>query len=77
MKNIGKCLLVIILVCVVAGAGFAANKDVVVYITKSGEKYHTASCLFLKKSRIEISLGSAVSRGYEPCSHCKPPLLDK
>jgi competence protein ComEC len=77
MKKIGKCLLVIILVCVVAGAGFAANKDVVVYITKSGEKYHTASCSYLKKSKIEISLGSAVSKGYEPCLRCKPSVLDK
>jgi len=77
MKKISKFLLVIILVCVIAGAGFAANKDTVVYITKMGEKYHTGSCSSLNKSKIEISLGDAVSRGYDPCSRCKPPLLDK
>jgi competence protein ComEC len=77
MKKIGKILLVITLVCIVAAAGFAANKDTVVYITKSGGKYHTGSCSYLSKSKIETTLGEAVGKGYGPCSRCKPPILDK
>ena len=45
----------------------------VVYITKTGEKYHTSGCSYLKKSKIEISLENAVARGYTPCSRCNPP----
>ena len=54
---------------------FAANGDTIVYITKTVSKYHTGSCSYLKKSKIEISLSSAVARGYEPCSRCNPPRL--
>ena len=43
-----------------------------VYITKSGEKYHTASCRYLKYSKKEIKLEDAISRGYEACKVCKP-----
>lgn len=44
----------------------------VVYITKSGSKYHKGSCHFLKKSKIKISKSEAKSAGYSPCSVCKP-----
>ena len=44
-----------------------------VYITKSGTKYHTSECSYLKSSRIPISLEDAKSRGYGACSVCKPP----
>lgn len=43
-----------------------------VYITKTGSKYHRDGCSYLK-SRIEISLEDAKARGYEPCSRCGPP----
>ena len=41
----------------------------VVYITKTGEKYHEYGCRYLK-SCIEISYNDAVSRGYTACSVC-------
>ena len=44
-----------------------------VYITVSGKKYHRGSCAFLKKSKIGITLQDAKSKGYTPCSKCKPP----
>ena len=50
-----------------------APEAVVVYITDSGEKYHRAGCRYLKDSQQEISLASAISRGYTPCGVCKPP----
>ena len=51
----------------------AEKKQVTVYITKSGRKYHRSSCRYLGKSRIPISLEDAKLRGYSPCSVCKPP----
>lgn len=44
-----------------------------VYITKTGEKYHLSWCTSLRRSKIAISLGDAISRGYEPCKICNPP----
>jgi competence protein ComEC len=46
---------------------------VIVHITETGEKYHSAGCQYLRKSDIEISLEDAKSRGYTPCSKCGPP----
>ena len=46
-----------------------------VYITKTGKKYHTENCSYLRKSSIPIDLKDAVGRGYTPCSRCSPPIL--
>lgn len=48
------------------------NNDPIVYITNSGDKYHTGSCRFVKKSKIEKHL-SEVKSSFEPCSVCSPP----
>jgi len=49
----------------------------VVYITKTGKKYHRAGCRYLKRSMIPITLSEAIARGYTPCSVCKPdPLVE-
>ncbi len=45
----------------------------VVYVTKSGTKYHLGSCSHLSKSKIEKPLTEAKSAGYTPCKTCKPP----
>ena len=55
-----------------------ANKDAfdgstVVYITRTGKKYHREDCQHLSKSSIPISLDEAKERGYIPCSVCSPP----
>ncbi|MBM4070790.1 MAG: nuclease [Planctomycetes bacterium] len=42
-----------------------------VYITASGKKYHRASCKYVAKSKMPISLKEAQAK-YEPCSVCKP-----
>lgn len=44
-----------------------------VYITNTGEKYHSDGCQYLSKSKIPISLSDAKARGYTPCSRCGPP----
>ena len=43
-----------------------------VYITKTGEKYHSGGCRYLKKSKIAIDINDARAQGYEPCSVCNP-----
>ena len=47
--------------------------DVMVHITATGGKYHSAGCQYLKKSDIEVTLQDAKARGLEPCSRCNPP----
>lgn len=49
-----------------------ATKEQVVYITKTGKKYHKGSCHHLKKSKIEIKKAKAKELGYTACGTCKP-----
>lgn len=53
------------------------DQDVTVYITKSGSKYHTEACGYLRKTKIPIKLKDACDRGYSPCSRCSPPPCPK
>ena len=43
-----------------------------VYVTRTGKKYHRASCRSLSKSKIPMSLAAAKQR-YGPCGRCNPP----
>ena len=43
-----------------------------VYVTKTGDKYHSAGCSCLKKSKIPMSLEDAKKK-YSACSKCNPP----
>ena len=43
-----------------------------VYITDTGEKYHTGSCRTLRQSKYPIGINDAIAMGYEPCGICKP-----
>lgn len=45
------------------------------YVTKSGSKYHRASCRFVTDSATEITLEEAHGH-YEPCKVCHPPTLE-
>ena len=49
------------------------NSNTIVYITKSGTKYHLGTCSYLKGSKIAIKLKDAKAKGYTACSKCKPP----
>ena len=50
--------------------------QIIVYVTKSGKKYHREDCYHLRKSATPITLAEAIAKGYQPCSHCDPPTLD-
>ena len=56
-----------------------ANEDdnPIVYITRTGKKYHREGCRALKSSKIPITLKEACDRGYTACSLCDPPKLRK
>jgi competence protein ComEC len=43
-----------------------------VYITDTGEKYHSGGCSYLKESKHAIGLDDALSQGYTACSRCDP-----
>lgn len=45
----------------------------IVYVTKSGEKYHTADCTYLTNTSMPVSLDQALAEGKKPCSRCHPP----
>ena len=49
------------------------TKEQTVYATKTGKKYHRATCRYLSKSKIPMSLKDAKAQGLTPCSVCKPP----
>ena len=49
------------------------KNDATVYVTKTGEKYHSSGCSSLSKSMIPKTLSAAKSAGYTPCSKCNPP----
>jgi micrococcal nuclease len=52
----------------------AASPDEVVYVTRTGTKYHRAGCRHLARSQIPIALKDAVKQ-FGPCSVCQPPAL--
>lgn len=48
------------------------KKEIIVYITPKGKKYHQAGCRYLARSSIPISKEKAQSSGYLPCKVCRP-----
>ena len=49
------------------------KEDIIVYITKSGKKYHVDGCDSLCNSKIPIKLSVEKKKGYGPCKGCNPP----
>jgi hypothetical protein len=49
-----------------------AATGAMVYVTRSGKKYHAEGCRYLTASKSEISLADAKQR-YEACKVCCPP----
>jgi hypothetical protein len=64
-------LLSLALVTVAFGA--KSDSSVMVHITRTGHKYHSAGCRYLRKSDIVVTLEQAKARGLTPCSVCDPP----
>jgi hypothetical protein len=77
VKKFTSKIIAAFLIVLITGISFAASADTTVYVTRTGDKYHVSSCSYLRKSKIPIALGKAVSGGYGPCKRCGPPVLDK
>lgn len=82
MKNSHKFTLGLVCLCTIAVliySGIRARDSVqaastIVYITRTGECYHLANCMHLRKSKIPKTLEWAIDEAeYRPCSRCKPP----
>ena len=69
-----KINLIYLLALILLFIAFASAQTV--YITKTGAKYHSAGCGYLKKSSIPIDLKDAIDRGYTACSRCDPGSLE-
>lgn len=63
---------VVVLYVLLIACASSPSEAQTVYITKTGSKYHRASCQYLRKSQYPITIKEAVDRGYEPCSVCDP-----
>lgn len=57
-----------------APANPVTHSEIVVYVTKTGEKYHREGCKHLARSSLPMPLEQARKKGYTPCSLCNPPL---
>lgn len=60
----------------IASASSKSNeteKEIMVWIPKSGKKYHDSSSCSNMKDPKKVTLEEAVSMGYEPCKKCDPP----
>ena len=54
--------------------GVSVSDDDHVWISKSGDKYHSISTCSNMKNPMYIDLGQVKSAGYEPCMKCNPPF---
>ena len=50
----------------------AAAAGITVYVTRTGRKYHRATCRHLRRSKIPVSIEEAKAQGYTPCAVCNP-----
>lgn len=48
----------------------SSNSKGYVYITRTGKKYHRASCRYLQASKTKIKLSEAKQQGYTACKVC-------
>lgn len=49
----------------------STKKEITVYVTETGSKYHRAGCRYLWNSKIPMKLSEA-KKYYNPCSVCNP-----
>ncbi len=51
----------------------AAKPDAIVWIARTGSRYHREACPTLKSVKTPVRLADAVARRLSPCASCKPP----
>jgi len=50
-----------------------SSDSTIVYVTRTGIRYHLGSCWYLHSSKIPIEINESKAQGYTPCKVCKPP----
>lgn len=55
-----------------AAATTTDRREVTVYVTRTGQKYHRDGCRHLARSKYPMPLSEA-KRAYDPCKVCSPP----
>lgn len=53
-----------------AGSAQRDRRECVVYITRTGARYHVDGCRYLRQSRIPVPKRVAEEEGYTPCRVC-------
>ena len=48
------------------------DAEKIVYIAKTGKKYHLENCRTLRGDKEAVDLNEAIKNGYEACKICKP-----
>ena len=48
------------------------QQKTIVYVTRTGAKYHRGTCGYLKQSKIKLTKKEALANGYAACKMCKP-----
>ena len=51
------------------------DTEKIVYIAKTGKKYHLENCRTLRGEKEAIDLNEAIKNGYEVCKVCKPDSI--
>ena len=46
------------------------QRECVVFITRTGSRYHVDGCQYLRRSRIPVTKRDAEARGHTPCLVC-------
>lgn len=59
---------------VVSADGISASDEPLVWIPKSGSKYHSKSTCSNMKNPLQVTFPEAKDGGYEPCRKCRPPV---
>lgn len=76
-KDIRWILVIVASVIIFVGSTFLINdlffkhEEPLVFITRTGERYHHKSCSYLRESSIPIGIEEAEDKGYSACSRCK------
>ncbi len=53
------------------------TEETIVYLAKSGSRYHQKGCKYLKNSGKQVTIITAMKQGYAPCNVCKAPHLKR
>lgn len=53
-----------------AHAAAVDYRECVVYVTRTGHRYHVDGCQYLRRSRIPMTRREAEINGYTPCRVC-------